>query len=188
MEELERIIEKPEFWEDAQESQKVMKELKTLKEFLDLIKELTMLYEDTGMMVEMAEEEEDESLIPDIRKDLKKFEKEFVEQTGVRVIVGKGGMGPNTEYACKNFGAIHCIFPAGNAVVAATEVEEIVDANWRELGMPETLWSCHVKMFGPLIVSIDSYGRNFFEEQKVIYNQRKEEVYNEIIPNVKFIK
>ena len=45
MEELERIIEKPEFWEDAQESQKVMKELKTLKEFLDLIKELTMLYE-----------------------------------------------------------------------------------------------------------------------------------------------
>jgi L(+)-tartrate dehydratase beta subunit len=54
--------------------------------------------------------------------------------------------------------------------------------------MPETLWSCHVKMFGPLIVSIDSYGRNFFEEQKVIYNQRKEEVYNEIIPHVKFIK
>ena len=58
MEELERIIEKPEFWEDAQESQKVMKELKTLKEFLDLIKELTMLYEDTGMMVEMAEDSE----------------------------------------------------------------------------------------------------------------------------------
>ena len=26
--------------------------------------------------------------------------------TGVRVIVGKGGMGPNTERACKEFGAI----------------------------------------------------------------------------------
>ena len=25
---------------------------------------------------------------------MEKFEKEFVEQTGVRVIVGKGGMGP----------------------------------------------------------------------------------------------
>lgn len=128
------------------------------------------------------------SVGPTTSMRMEKFEKEFVEQTGVRVIVGKGGMGPNTEYACKNFGAIHCVFPAGNAVVAATEVQEIVDANWRELGMPETLWSCHVKMFGPLIVSIDSYGRNFFEEQKVIYNQRKEEVYNEIIPHVKFIK
>ena len=26
---------------------------------------------------------------------MEKFEKEFVEQTGVKVIVGKGGMGPN---------------------------------------------------------------------------------------------
>ena len=48
--------------------------------------------------------------------------------------------------ACmKEFGAIHCVFPAGNAVVAATEVEEIVDAQWRDLGMPETLWHCRVK-------------------------------------------
>ena len=94
MEELERIIDKPEFWEDAQESQKVMKELKTLKEFLDLIKELTMLYEDTGMMVEMAEEEEDESLIPDIRKDLKKFEKEF-EALRIRILL-------SGEYDSKN--------------------------------------------------------------------------------------
>lgn len=128
------------------------------------------------------------SVGPTTSMRMEKFEKEFVEKTGVRVIVSKGGMGPNTEYACKNFGAIHCVFPAGNAVVAATEVEEIMRAEWRELGMPETLWNCRVKMFGPLIVSIDSYGRNFFEEQKVLYNERKEEVYNEIIPHVKFIK
>lgn len=128
------------------------------------------------------------SVGPTTSMRMEKFEKEFVEHTGVRVIVGKGGMGPNTEYACKNFGAIHCVFPAGNAVVAATEVKEIMRAEWRELGMPETLWNCRVEMFGPLIVSIDSYGRNLFEEQKVIYNQRKEEVYEEIIKQVKFIK
>ena len=83
------------------------------------------------------------SVGPTTSMRMEKFEKEFVEQTGVRVIVGKGGMGPNTEYACKNFGAIHCVFPAGNAVVAATEVQEIVDANWRELGMPEHLITRH---------------------------------------------
>ena len=53
----------------------------------------------------------------------------------------------NTERACKEFGAIHCVFPAGNAVVAATEVEEIVDAQWRDLGMPETLWHCRGSHF-----------------------------------------
>ena len=52
---------------------------------------------------------------------MEKFEYEFVKETGVRVIIGKGGMKENTERACKDFGAIHCVFPAGNAVVAATE-------------------------------------------------------------------
>ena len=58
---------------------------------------------------------------------------EFTKQTGVRVIVGKGGMGPNTERACKEFGAIHCVFPAGCAVVAATEVERIAEHHWMSL-------------------------------------------------------
>ena len=108
--------------------------------------------------------------------------------TSVRVILGKGGMKENTERACKDFGAIHCVFPAGNAVVAATEVEEIVEAQWKDLGMPETLWHSHVKEFGPLIVSIDSYGRNYFEEKKVEYNRKKDEQVELISKQVGFIK
>lgn len=119
---------------------------------------------------------------------MEKFEKEFVEKTGVRVIIGKGGMGENTEYACKTYKAIHCVFPAGNAVVAATQVEEIVGAKWKDLGMPETLWQCRVKEFGPLIVSIDIHGRNLFEENKIIFNQRKEKALQEICRQVGFIK
>ena len=113
---------------------------------------------------------------------------EYAKDTGVRVIIGKGGMKENTERACKEFGAIHCVFPAGNAVVAATEVEEIVRAEWRDLGMPETLWNCRVKEFGPLIVSIDPEGNNFFEQQKVEYNKRKDEQIEKISAQVGFIK
>ena len=58
--------------------------------------------------------------------------------------------------------------------MAATEVEKIAEHHWDELGMPETLWCNQVKEFGPLIVSIDSQGRNLFEENKVIFNERKE--------------
>ena len=145
-----------------------------------------------GPIVRKKEGTEDEyemvSVGPTTSMRMEKFEKEFVEQTGVKVIVGKGGMGPNTEYACKNFKAIHCVFPAGNAVVAATEVEEIVRAEWRDLGMPETLWNCRVKEFGPLIVSIDANGDNLFEERKVEFNEKKEEAKQDIYPNVKFIK
>ena len=56
------------------------------------------------------------------------------------------------------------------------------------IGMPETLWCNKVKEFGPLIVSIDAQGRNLFEENKVIFNERKEAAKQAIYPEVKFIK
>ena len=128
------------------------------------------------------------SVGPTTSMRMEKFEYEFVKETGVRVIIGKGGMKENTERACKEFGAIHCVFPAGCAVVAATEVVKIKEHHWDELGMPETLWCNEVKEFGPLIVSIDAQGRNLFEENKVAFNERKEEAKKAIYPEVKFIK
>lgn len=128
------------------------------------------------------------SVGPTTSMRMEKFEYEFVKQTGVKVIIGKGGMKENTERACKEFSATHCVFPAGNAVVAATEVEEIVRAEWRDLGMPETLWNCRVKEFGPLIVSIDTEGNNMFEKNKVTFNKRKDAVYEKISKQVGFIK
>ncbi len=128
------------------------------------------------------------SVGPTTSMRMEKFEKEFIKQTGVKVIVGKGGMGQDTMEGCSEYGAIHCVFPAGCAVLAATEVEEIENAEWMDLGMPETLWVCRVKEFGPLIVSIDTHGENLFEKNKVLFNQRKDEQYEEIIKKVKFIK
>ena len=122
------------------------------------------------------------SVGPTTSMRMEKFEYEFVKETGVRVIIGKGGMKENTERACKEFGAIHCVFPAGNAVVAATEVEEIVRAEWRDL------WNCRVKEFGPLIVSIDANGDNLFEERKIEYNKKKDAATEEICKHVSFIK
>ena len=110
-----------------------------------------------GPIVRKIEGTEDDyemvSVGPTTSMRMEKFEYEFTKLTGVRVIVGKGGMGPITE-----------------------------------LGMPETLWCNKVKEFGPLIVSIDAQGRNLFEENKVIFNERKEAAKQAIYPEVKFIK
>lgn len=54
--------------------------------------------------------------------------------------------------------------------------------------MPETLWNCRVKEFGPLIVSIDTEGNNMFEKNKVTFNKRKDAVYEKISKQVGFIK
>ena len=86
--------------------------------------------------------------LPTTSMRMEKFEYEFVKETGVRVIIGKGGMKEKYRTCPAKTLEQSTVFPAGNAVVATTEVEEIVRAEWRDLGMPETLWNCRVKEFG----------------------------------------
>lgn len=125
------------------------------------------------------------SVGPTTSMRMEKFEKEFIEKTGIKLIVGKGGMGQDTEIACKENKVVHCVFPAGNAVIAATQVEEIVQAQWKDLGMPETLWNCRVKEFGPLIVSIDIEGNNLYKKNKENFDEKKEIVYKKICQKIK---
>ncbi len=110
---------------------------------------------------------------------------DFMRLTGVKVMVGKGGMGEKTAEVCKKHKVIHCVFPGGCAVSAATQVEKIEDVFWRELGMPECLWVMKVKEFGPLIISIDTEGNNMFVDNKAYYQSRKEECMAPIIESVK---
>ncbi len=77
------------------------------------------------------------SVGPTTSMRMEKFEYEFVKETGVRVIIGKGGY--EGKYgACLQGIRCHplCFSRQEIAVVAATEVEEIVAAEWRDLGMP----------------------------------------------------
>lgn len=54
-----------------------MKELKSLKESLEAIHGLSAQYEDIGMLIDMAEEEGDEAMVPDIKREMKQFERRF---------------------------------------------------------------------------------------------------------------
>ncbi|HEY0208951.1 L(+)-tartrate dehydratase subunit beta [Acerihabitans sp.] len=128
------------------------------------------------------------SIGPTTSMRMESFEKEFIAQTGVKLIIGKGGMGPETEAGCRQYKALHAIFPAGCAVLAATQVEEIEEVHWTELGMPESLWVCRVKDFGPLIVSIDTHGNNLIETNKKIFADKRDDIVAEICEHVHYIK
>ena len=74
---MERKIEEPGFWDNAEESQKIMKEIKRLQDFLKTVGGLTASYEDIGMLIELADEEEDTEMISEIKKEMDEFEKNF---------------------------------------------------------------------------------------------------------------
>ena len=128
------------------------------------------------------------SIGPTTSMRMEKFEREFIKQTGVKLIIGKGGMGPETAAGCEEHTAVHAIFPGGCAVLAATQVEEIEGAEWQDLGMPETLWINRVREFGPLIISIDTKGNNLIQKNKEVFNDRKKPILEKISQQLSFIK
>lgn len=52
------------------------------------------------------------SIGPTTSMRMEKFEKQFIEETGVKLIVGKGGMGPETTTGCLENKAVHAVFLA----------------------------------------------------------------------------
>jgi fumarate hydratase subunit beta len=90
------------------------------------------------------------------------YEDEFIKNFGVRVVIGKGGMGKRTTLGMKEYCSVYSAFTGGAAVLAASAIKKVDRVEWLDLGMPEALWVLKVENFGPLIVAIDSYGNNLF--------------------------
>lgn len=73
MEELEREMEDPGFWDDPDAANTKMRELKSLKDVAEHYDGLVSQYEDIMTLIEMGYEEEDQELIPEIRSELDAF-------------------------------------------------------------------------------------------------------------------
>ncbi|MDR0300951.1 MAG: L(+)-tartrate dehydratase subunit beta [Treponema sp.] len=106
---------------------------------------------------------------------MEKWAADFIKKTGVKVMIGKGGMGEKTAAACREYRAIHCVYPGGCAVLGASQIEKIENVFWPELGMAECLWVMKTNEFGPLIVSIDTNGNNLFAENSAYFASRRKE-------------
>jgi L(+)-tartrate dehydratase beta subunit len=130
---------------------------------------------------EAGKERELVSIGPTSSVRMEKWAAGFIEKTGVKVLIGKGGMGEKTASACREYGAIHCVYPGGCAVLGAGQIEKIENVFWPELGMAECLWVMRTGEFGPLIVSIDTQGNNLFAENSAFYASRKNECAKKIM-------
>ena len=72
-------MEAPGFWDDPERSNQKMKELKNLKDTVGECDKLSTQYDDILALIDMGYEENDESLIPEIRGELDEFIREFDE-------------------------------------------------------------------------------------------------------------
>ncbi|HIS55731.1 MAG TPA: peptide chain release factor 2 [Candidatus Fimimorpha excrementavium] len=71
--ELQRTMEEPGFWDNPEESQKIMKELRHLEDVVKSFESLENQYEEIQILIEMGYEENDPEVLPEIEESLKNF-------------------------------------------------------------------------------------------------------------------
>lgn len=94
---------------------------------------------------------------------------DFIKSTGVRALIGKGGVGDNVVKEMARLGCVYLAFPGGAGALAASQVVKVEKIIWEELG-PEAIWVLRVKDFGPMVVATDTQGNTLF--QKIQHKNR----------------
>ena len=98
---------------------------------------------------------------------LDRMQVEFVRRTGVRALVGKGGISEEIAAELARLGCVYLAFTGGAAVLAARAIEKVERVLWQNLGAAEALWVLRVRDFGPLVVAIDVHGNNLYLRRKI---------------------
>lgn len=89
IEELELKSAEPNFWDDIETSQKVLQKTSQLKNSTQRYEKLYLLFEDTQTMLEMAIEENDESLLEEIEENYRVLEEELQAQRLATLLTGE---------------------------------------------------------------------------------------------------
>lgn len=92
IEELERNMEAPNFWDDAETATASMKEAKDLKSIVEKADGLSSDYEDILTLIEMGNEENDESLVPEVESEFEAFKQRFDDLRVSTMLTGEYDM------------------------------------------------------------------------------------------------
>jgi fumarate hydratase class I len=91
------------------------------------------------------------------------YQGEIIKRYGVRVVIGKGGMGAKTLAALKEHGAVYLNAIGGAAQFYARAIEKVDGVSLLEFGTPEAMWHLTVKDF-PAIVTMDAHGNSLHRD------------------------
>ena len=103
---------------------------------------------------------------------MERFTRPLMQQCGVRLLIGKGGLREESLGAFGDLGGAYLAVIGGTAALETTWVESIEDVDLDDLN-PESLWKFRVRNFGPLLVAMDSHGGSLYSEVKRTAQERR---------------
>jgi L(+)-tartrate dehydratase beta subunit len=106
---------------------------------------------------------------------MERFTRPLMQREGVRIIIGKGGMGSQSLDAFSEIGGAYLAVTGGAAALQTTWIEAIEDVDFEELN-PECLWRFRIRGFGPLLVTMDSHRGSLHDEIRKDVLSRRDEI------------
>jgi fumarate hydratase class I len=98
------------------------------------------------------------------------YQADIIKRFGIKAVIGKGGMGPETQKACLEHGCVYLHAIGGAAQIYARCVQRVLSVRLEQFGSPEAVWELEVMNF-PAVVAIDSHGNNL---QQVVTDHSRE--------------
>jgi len=90
------------------------------------------------------------------------YEPDFIAKSGVRIIIGKGGMDANTLAAMKKYGCVYVQAVGGAGALYADAIKKVAGVSlFKEFGAAEALWHFDVEDFRG-VVAMDAHGNSLF--------------------------
>ncbi|TXT62587.1 MAG: L(+)-tartrate dehydratase subunit beta [Promethearchaeota archaeon] len=87
---------------------------------------------------------------PTTSQRMDSLENEVVDIVKVKFIIGKGGM---RNLDTQNYRVVYLSLTGGCGAIINEKVKEVLDVEWKDLGLCEAVWFLKVEKLGPLIVS-----------------------------------
>jgi L(+)-tartrate dehydratase beta subunit len=109
-----------------------------------------------------------------------KWLQQWFDETGCRVIIGKGGM--SSEHYRDIFVPVGAIYLTtvgyGTGALLGRGIASVEAVYWlEELGIAQAMWVLQVSNFGPLLVESDLRGNSLFEQHNAQINRNIEKLY-----------
>src|SRR5438132_2324346 len=110
---------------------------------------------------------------------MERFTRPLMQEYGVRIVIGKGGLRADSLNAFKELGGVYLAIIGGTAALETTWIEAIEDVDLDDLN-PESLWKFRVNGFGPLLVAMDSHGESLYSRVNAQARARRAEALNRL--------
>jgi fumarate hydratase class I len=99
------------------------------------------------------------------------YQAEILKRYGVRLVIGKGGMGAKTLAGLQESGAVYLNGVGGAAQFYARCITRVTGVSLLEFGTPEAMWHLEVVDF-PAIVTMDAHGNSLHQEIEAVSGDR----------------